>query len=365
MTFSRHFSLAIASLLTIAVTSATRAATPPDNSVKTDPQRLERIRSAPPVPIKKPIPFDTPEADAILAGLEVFPPDNHWNVLVEDWPLHPDSAHIIEAVGPDLPFRMNPDMNFILVNSSQKKIKVPLWEFPDESDTGPYPVPDNTPIEGWPVNYLDAVDDNGKKLPPLTLDQHQRDLRKEGGDRHALVIDVQAGKLYEFYQMKKSAEGWSASCAAIFDLRFNTLRPETWTSADAAGLPIFPAVIRYDELQRGVIDHALRVTFRKTRRAYAYPARHFASNDEDPSLPRMGERFRLRSDFDDSDFSPHAKTIITTLKRYGMLVADNGLPWAVSSTPDPRMPNLHAELRKIKGTDFEVILPPKNYPQPE
>jgi hypothetical protein len=192
-----------------------------------------------------------------------------------------------------------------------------------------------------------------------TLDDVQRDRFQEGGDRHGIIVDPINRKLHEFFVLKKTDEGWQADCAATFDLRTNKLRPDGWTSADAAGLPIFPAVVRYDELKRGVIDHALRVTVRKTRRAYVHPATHFASRLTDENLPRMGERIRLRKDFDTSKFSPEVKTILEALKRYGMLVADNGIEWAISCTPDPRIPVLHDELRKIKGADFEVVTAPR------
>jgi hypothetical protein len=138
------------------------------------------------------------------------------------------------------------------------------------------------------------------------------------------------------------------------------LRPVGWTSADAAGLPIFPTVIWHDELKRGLVGHAMRVTVRRTRRAYVHPATHFASRLTDPNLPRMGERFRLRSDFDVSGFSAQTQAILKGLKKYGMLVADNGIDWAVSCTPDPRIPLLHEELRNVQGADFAVVVPPRD-----
>ncbi len=302
--------------------------------------------------ITKPVPFDIPEADAILAALEVFPPDNPWNLLIEDWPLHPNSTKIVASVGVNKVFRANPDMGFVLVPPNQKKVDVKIVGYPNESDKGPFPVPDNVPIEGWPVEY---------KRKKVSLDDVQHNVLKENGDRHGIVVDPVNRMLYEFYQLRKTDSGWQASCAARFDLKSNKLRPDGWTSSDAAGLPIFPAVVRYDELKRGVIEHALRVTVRRTRRAYVYPATHFASRLKDENLPRMGERFRLRKDFDVSKFSPEVKTILIALKRYGMLVADNGIEWAISVAPDPRIPSLHEELRKIKGSDFEVVQPPAGY----
>lgn len=321
-----------------------------------DPARLERIKSAKMPDVTKPVSFDTPEADAILAALEVFPPDNPWNLLVEDWPLHPNSKKIVESVGVNKVFRGNPDMGFALVPSNQKKVDVRIVGYPDESDKGPFPVPDLVPIEGWPVGY------KGKKV---TLEDVQRNTLKEDADRHGIVVDPVNRMLYEFYQLRRADKGWEATCSAIFDLKSNKLRPDGWTSSDAAGLPIFPAIVRYDELKRGVIDHPLRVTVRKTRRAYVYPATHFASRLTDGNLPRMGERFRLRKDFDVSKFSPEVKTILVALKRYGMLVADNGIEWAISIAPDPRIPVMHEELRKIKGSDFEVVEPPAGYKPPK
>lgn len=340
--------------LVLIVPVVCQAAEPP--VISGDPARLERIRKATMPKIDRPVSFATPEADAICSALEIFPPDNPWNLLVENWPLHPNSKAIVASIGADKPLRYNTDMGFVLVSPDQKHIPVKLVEYPDESDKGPYPVPDNIPIEGWPVGYS-----RDARLRRTTLDDVQRDKLNENGDRHGIVVDPVNRILYEFYQLKKTDAGWQAACAAIFDLKSNRLRPDGWTSSDAAGLPIFPAVIRHDELKRGVIDHAMRVTVRRTRRAYVYPATHFASKLTDENLPRMGERIRLKKDFDVSKFSPEVRTILIGLKRYGMLVADNGNDWAISCAPDPRIPVLHAELRKIKGSDFEVVVPPKGY----
>ncbi len=319
--------------------------------VKTDPNRLKRIRSTKMPKVTDPTPFFTQQADAILAALEVFPPDNPWNEVIDDWPLHPNSEKLVESVGTNKPLRYNPDMAFILVPPDQDKVDVNLVLYPGESDKGPYPVPDATPIEGWPGHTVKATRES--------LDAIQRDTKGAGGDRHALIVDPTRRILYEFYQMKKTDQGWQASQASIFDLKSNRLRPEGWTSTDAAGLPIFPAVVRYDELKRGEIEHAMRFTIRRSRRAYVYPATHFASRLIDPNLPRMGERFRLRRDFDVRGFSPEVQTILRGLKKYGMMVADNGIEWAISVAPDPRIPVLHEELRKIKGSDFEVVVPPR------
>ncbi len=308
-----------------------------------DPARLKRIRAATMPRIDKPILFNTPEADAIVSALEVFPPDNSWNLVVEDWPVHPNSKNIIESIGASKKLRYNSDMGYVLVPSDQKKVDVELGSAAAESEKGPYPVPDNTPIEGFPVNYQG-----------LTLDQVQR--KDEADiDRHAMVVDPTNRMLYEFYQMRKTDKGWTASGAAIFDLKSNKLRPDGWTSADAAGLPIFPATVRYDEIKRGMVEHAMRMGVRKTRRSYVYPATHYASRDTDPNLPRMGERLRLKKNFDIRGFSREAQAILKGLKKYGIFVADNGLEWTISVAPDSRIPLLHEEFSKIKGSAFEVV----------
>jgi hypothetical protein len=324
-------------------------------AVHGDPARLQRVRAAKMPKVTHPVSFETSEADAIASAMEIFPPDNPWNLVVDDWPLHPNSKNIVASIGADKPFRYNPDMGFVLVPPDQKKVDVKLVGYPAESDRGPYPVPDNVPIEGWPSEF------KGRKL---TLNDVQRNVMKDDGDRHAIVVDPVTGKLYEFYQLQKAGSGWQASQASIFDLKSNHMRPEGWTSSDAAGLPIFPSVIRYDELKRGMVDHAIRVTVVKTRREYVYPARHFASKHTDENLPRMGERLRLRKDFDISGFTPEVQAILKGLKKYGMFVADNGLDWSISSAPDPRIPVLHQELRKIKGSDFEVVTAPPGYQPP-
>ena len=321
--------------------------------VKTDPKRLARIRAAKMPKVTRPVMFNTVEADAILSALEIFPADNDFNQLVDEWPLHPNSKNIIASIGADKPFRYNTDMGFVLVPPDQKRVDVKIAAYPDESDAGPYPVPDNTPIEGWPAFY-----ERGNGKPP-TLGEVQRRPTKYEGDRHAIVVDPVNGKLYEFFTFGSTSNGWTAGQASIFDLKSNKLRPDGWTSADAAGLPIFPAVVRYDEIKRGIVEHAMRVTVRRSRRAYVHPATHYASRLTDDNLPRMGERLRLRADFDTSKFSPPVQAILTGLKKYGMLVADNGIDWAISVAPDPRIPVLHEELRKIRGSDFEVVVAPQ------
>jgi hypothetical protein len=184
-----------------------------------------------------------------------------------------------------------------------------------------------------------------------------RDVHVEGGsDRHALLVDRSRCRLYELFALRRSGTRWAAGSGATWDLRSTKLRPAGWTSADAAGLPILPLLARYDEARRGRIDHALRVTVQQTRRAYVYPARHVASDREDPALPRMGERLRLRASVDISTFPRQARVVLTALRRYGLIVADNGSDWFVSGAPNAGWDNdqLHA-LGRITGRDFEVV----------
>ena len=312
-------------------------------------------RPLPPMPaIAGPVMFDTPEADKIVAAMQIFPADNPWNQDISKWPVHANSANIVASIGAKKPLRYNPDMAYVFVPPDFPKAKFKVVSYPDESDIVPFPIPPGLPIEGWPANYKRSA-----KLKNLSLDDVQRDKIKEGGDRHASMVDPVNGMLYEFYQAKKTDAGWQAAQSSVFDLKSNKLRPDTWTSTDAAGLPIFPAIIRYDELQRGMVEHAMRVTVVKSRRAYVHPATHFASPHKDPNLPRMGERLRLKADFDISKFSPPVQAILKGLQKYGMLVADNGLDWALSCAPDERIPVLHDELRRVPGSAFEVVERPR------
>jgi hypothetical protein len=176
------------------------------------------------------------------------------------------------------------------------------------------------------------------------------------GDRHALLLDKSSCKLYELYALRKTASGWTAGSGAIWSLTSNRLRPATWTSADAAGLPIFPGLARYDEVARGVIDHALRFTVQRTRNTFVYPARHQASSSSDPSLPPMGLRVRLKASVDIAGFPKQARVVLQALKTYGMIVADNGSNWYISGAPSPKWSNddLHS-LGRITGSMFEVV----------
>jgi len=291
--------------------------------------------------ITNPVMFNTPEADRIVSAMQIFPADNPWNEDISKRPVRKNSTAMIATIGADKKLAYNLDMGFIIVPPDQKKIDVKVVSYADESDKGPFPLPDDAPIENWPLNKRKLEDDQKAD---------------EKGDRHVIVVDPVNQMLYEFYQGRKIANGWQCACEATFDLKSNKLRPAGWTSSDAAGLPIFPSIIRFDEVEKGMVDHAMRFTVRKTKKEYVYPATHYASRLTDADLPRMGERFRLKADFDISGYSPHMQAILKGLKKYGMYVADNGGEWRLSVAPDARIKGLD-EMRKIKGSDFEVIEP--------
>ncbi|HMG73013.1 MAG TPA: hypothetical protein VK582_05885 [Pyrinomonadaceae bacterium] len=278
---------------------------------------------------------------ASLHGKHLFPVDNPWNQDISNSPVDPNSTNLIKSIGLD--DRLHPDFGtvwngapngipYVVVAGTQLLVPVSFRSYGGESDPGPYPLPRDAPIEGGL---------NGT------------------GDRHVLVIDRDRWKLYEIFSASPVNNGasWIAGSGAVFDLNSNALRPEGWTSADAAGLPIFPGLVRYDEVfEQREIKHALRFTVGRSRRAYVYPARHFASGDPDPNLPPMGMRVRLKASFDISSYSAANQVILRALKKYGMFVADNGSGWFLSGAPDPRWSNDDLGLLKsIKGFNFEVV----------
>ena len=300
-----------------------------------DPAKKDR----PPLPaIKQPVMFDTPEADAILSAMQVFPKNNPWNEDVSERPVHADSEKIIAGIGKDRRIGFNRDMSFIIVPADQKKVDVKITSYPKESDAGPFPVPDNAPIEDWPLNKaeLEAIQRDGK------------------GDRHVILVDPVNMALYEFWRGFKKPTGWEAACEATFDLKTNALRTQGWTSSDAAGLPIFPALPRFDECERGKVEHALRFTVKRSRKEAIYPATHHAGRGKDAAVPAMGQRLRLKASVDVSEYPKHAKAIAEALKKYGMFVADNGMDWLISTPPDKRLQGLDT-LRQLHGGDFEVV----------
>lgn len=273
-----------------------------------------------------------------LNGKRIFPANNPWNEDISSKPVDRNSATLIASIG--LNTGLHPDFgtfwegqpigfSYVVVSSSQPKVSI-AFDYADESDSGPYPIPLDAPIEGGPSS---------------------------DGDRHILTIDRDAWVLYETYDSHRSGNGWSCGSGAIFDLNSNQLRPAGWTSADAAGLPIFPGLVRYDEVaELGEITHALRFTAQRTRRAYVSPARHYASSNSSASLPPMGMRVRLKASVDISRFSPHLQVILRALKKYGMFLADNGSNWYISGTHDTRWNDDElSEIRQIKGSDFEVV----------
>jgi hypothetical protein len=289
----------------------------------------------------------------------VFPKSNPWNQRVDSLPVAANSTQIVNSIGARTGLHADfgsglwegapIGIPITVVGRKQPRTRV-SFEYADESDRGPYPIPRNVKIEGG---------------------------RSSTGDRHALIVDRNSCRLYELYALYPKGRGWRAGSGAIWNLRSNRLRPAGWTSADAAGLPIFPGLARYDEVKRGVIDHALRFTVQRTRRAYVFPARHFASAkaptrrrrirgrvgsagaaalQRDASLPPMGLRLRLKAGFDVSGYPRQARIVLVALKRYGMLVADNGANWYITGAPDPRWSNdqLHT-LGRVRGSDFEVV----------
>jgi hypothetical protein len=269
----------------------------------------------------------------------IFPATNAWNQRVDALPVAGNSGQLIASIG--LSTGLHPDFGsglydgqpigipFDIVSKMTPRARV-AFDYADESDRVAYPIPRAVHIEGG---------------------------RASSGDRHALLLDKDACRLYELYALYPTSNGsWKAGSGATWNLRSNAVRAAGWTSADAAGLPIFPGLARYDEVVRGTIDHALRFTASRTRRAYVYPARHYAASSDDPSLPPMGTRVRLKASVDISGYPRQARIVLQALKTYGMILADNGSNWYIGGAPDPHWNNdaLHA-LGGIKGADFEVV----------
>ncbi|MEA2435155.1 MAG: hypothetical protein QOG54_2612 [Actinomycetota bacterium] len=274
-------------------------------------------------------------------GCPVFPADNAWNTPVDDLPVANNSDAIIGSIG--MGEGLHPDFGakyqgykigipVIVVDADQPKKRV-RFHYADESDKGPYPIPRDVPIEGDP--------------------------RPEpGSDRHALIVDKSDCTLYELYGLRRKDGRWRAGSGAIWDMNSNDLRPEGWTSADAAGLAILPGLARYSDYAEGSIDHALRFTVEKSRSSYIYPATHEASDSNDPDLPPMGLRVRLKANFDISGFGPQSQVVLQALKTYGMIVADNGSDWYISGAPsqnwDTHDPH---DLADVLGRNIEVVDP--------
>jgi hypothetical protein len=268
----------------------------------------------------------------------VFPANNPWNQRVDKLPVAANSAQLIASIGLNAPVHADfgsgtwdggpIGIPFDIVSSKTPRSRV-SFEYADESNRVRYPIPRGVHIEGG---------------------------AHATGDRHAILVDKSACRLYELYDLRHTSRGWTAGSGAVWSLRSNHLRPAGWTSADAAGLAMFPGLARWDEVARGVIDHALRFTAPETRRAFVYPARHYASSSNDPSLPPMGLRVRLKASVDVASFPRQARVVLRALQRYGMILADNGSPWYISGAPNRHWSNddLHS-LGRLTGADFEVV----------
>ena len=278
----------------------------------------------------------SPQTTPTIGACPVFPADNVWNTAVDKLPVAPHSAETISAIGAST--HLHPDFGsaywdggpigipFNVVDSNTPKYNIDFW-WPDESDAGPYPIPANPLVE-------------------------------YGSDHHLLLVDQSACKLYELYAVTAPAagHGWQAGSGAIYDLNSNALRTSTWTSADAAGLAMVPGLARYAEVAAGHIDHALRFTVSRTKAGFIWPARHDAATGSGTYTPVNGMRFRLKSTFDSSAFKPQAQVILTALKKYGMIVADNGSSWYISGEPNAGWDEDDiGGLKSIAGSNFELV----------
>jgi hypothetical protein len=316
------------------VTGTPPTATPTYTRTVTRTATRTPTRTNTPAASPTPMPTGTPGGPCPM-----FPANNIWNRNIAALPTHALSGSYVNSIG--LNTAVHADFGsgqwnggpigipFITVPGTQLLVPV-TFTYWDESDPGPYPVPTNAPIEGGPNST---------------------------GDRHVLVVNRDACTLYEMYSSYPQSDGsWTAGSGARFQLTSNALRPDTWTSADAAGLPILPGLVTYDEVASGVIRHAVRFTASTTQRAYIWPARHYASNNTDPNQPPMGLRVRLKASVDISGYSPQVRVILQALKDYGMFLADNGSSWYISGAPDERWDNnaLHT-MGNLHGSDFEAV----------
>ena len=270
-----------------------------------------------------------------VGNCPVFPADNPWNWDVRGLPVDPMSETYVASISAGGNEFLHPDFGgggeyglpYVVVGAEQPRVPITFIDYGDESDPGPYPIPPDAPIEN-------------------------------GGDRHVLVVDGEGCMLYELYNAEPNGDGWNASSGAVFDLLSNRLRPTYWSSADAAGLPIFAGLARYDEVAAGEIRHALRFTVERTRRGFIPPATHFASDSDDPALPPMGLRMRLRADFDTSVYTGQARVALEALKVYGMILADNGTSWFITGSTDERWDDDDlGQLKDVPGSAFEVVQP--------
>jgi hypothetical protein len=280
-------------------------------------------------------------AAAAIAGCPLFPSTWSTNQRVDTLPVAPDSAAIVRSIGLD--------------GSIKADFGSGLWE------GGPIGIPYDVVGRRTPRARVrfDYADESDRVRYPIPRGVHIEGGRDADGDRHALLVDRSRCRLYELYALRREGGAWTAGSGAGWSMRRPRLRPAGWTSADAAGLPILPLLARYPEVRRGRITHALRMTVSQSRRAFAFPARHFASSSSDPELPRMGERLRLKVTTDISRLPPQARVVAQAMKEYGLIVADNGSDWYVSGAPNPGWDNDQLQqLRRLRGDDFEVVQAP-------
>jgi hypothetical protein len=272
-----------------------------------------------------------PASGAGKLGCPVFPADNAWNENVSKLPVDPRSAAYVASIGAAIDlhadFGSEPayGIPYTVVGAAQPLVPIHFTAYGDQSDPGPYPIPADAPVE-------------------------------QGSDRHVIVVQNGTCKLFELYDAQPDGAGWDAASGAVFDLRSDRLRPDGWTSADAAGLPIFAGLVRYDEVASGRIDHALRFTVPRTQAGFIHPATHAASSSTDPDLPPMGLRLRLKASFPLGSFHGQALVILRALKTYGMIVADNGSSWYISGASDPRFDDDDLDqLKAVPGSAFEAV----------
>lgn len=298
--------------------------------------------SATPTSPVTPTPTSPPGTGPTIAGCPQFPPDNIWNARVDTLPLDPNSNLYINTIGAttglhadfgagEWPPGSGAPIGIPWTNVPGTQPQVPVtFDYEDESDPGPYPIPTNAPIEGGP---------------------------NSDGDRHVLVVDRDHCVLYEMWNSWPNANGsWHAGSGAVFNLNSHALRPAGWTSADAAGLPVVAGLVRFEEVAAGQIRHAIRFTVPQTRRAYVWPARHYASTLTGTQYPPMGQRFRLKANFNLSGFAPEVQVILQAFKTYGIILADNGSAWYISGAPDARWnDDVLRQLNQVHGSDFEAV----------
>jgi len=307
--------------------------------------------------VAAPLLFNTTNADAVVAAMQIFPVTNPWDENVSQLPLLANSAAMIAQIMTNLSsnhrtLAVEYEMNFVLLPDAQPLVPIWFFNYPDQSDLnggitpyGLYPIPTNLPIETWP-----------SQTGAQTL--YQWETNNDGSDRHAIMVEPGAGFIWETWETTLVGTNWQASNGAMFNLNTNGLRPAGWTSGDAAGLPMFPALVRYDEAERGMVEHACRLVVAKTlANSYLYPATHYASSSTTANLPSMGQRLRLQAAFvAPANWTLEEKSVVLGLKKYGALVADNGSVFSISVTPDNRWPaNCFNDLSSISITNFEVV----------